>query len=288
MAMALLDGGLAPRRFLIDAVDISAQVLAQAARAMYRKNSFRGADLDFRSRYFAAGQDGYRLGEAARRQVQFRQGNLLADDLLQGAAPYDFIFCRNLLIYFDRATQDRAVGALRGLLAANGAIFVGPSETGLLLDHGFVSAKLPLAFAFRKGDPAPRAPAPMPRAPAPRVRAAAPPRKAPAPRAKVDATLADASRLADQGHLAEAAKCCEEHLQRHGSSASAFHLLGLIRAAAGNLKEADRYYRKALYLDREHRDTLTHLALLLEKQGDAAGAQVMRERLARLQARVGK
>jgi chemotaxis protein methyltransferase WspC len=288
MAMALLDRGLAPPRFRIDAIDISAQVLTHAARAVYRRNSFRGAELEFRARHFEPGEDGYRLGEAARRQVLFRQGNLLADDLLQGAAPYDFIFCRNLLIYFDRATQDRAVDALRGLLAAGGTIFVGPSETGLLLDHGFVSARVPLAFAFRKQSAVPRvsAPVPLPRARA--VRATAPSRKAPVASAKIDATLDDASRLADQGHLADAAKACEEHLRRHGASAPAFHLLGLIRAAAGSTKEAEQYYRKALYLDSHHRDTLAHLALLLDKEGDAAGAQVLRERLARLQAKGGK
>jgi chemotaxis protein methyltransferase WspC len=291
MAMALLDGGLAPPRFHIDAIDISAQVLASAGRAVYRRNSFRGADLQFRARHFEAGADGYRLGRAARGQVQFRQGNLLADDLLQGAAPYDFIFCRNLLIYFDRATQDRAVAALRRLLAANGTIFVGPSESGLLLDHGFTSAKVPRAFAFRNGGTAPAAPAPAAQArprrhplPRPAARAPAPPAKHAAP----DVSLQEASRLADQGHLADAAKACEEHLRRHAASAPAFHLLGLIRAAAGSATEAERYYRKALYLDQEHRDTLAHLAALLDNQGDAAGARVLRERLARLEAKGGK
>jgi chemotaxis protein methyltransferase WspC len=294
IAMALLDGGLAPQRFRVDALDISARALEQARQGVYRKNSFRGGDLEFRARYFEAAHEGYRLREAVRAQVHFLQGNLVADDLLQGAPPYDFVFCRNLLIYFDRATQDRAVAALRRLLAAHGTLFIGPSETGLLLDHGFVSAKVPLAFAFRRGELAPRPPAPAPSAPGraaprrtPAPRASVPARVAPAPAApgKAEATLDEASRLADQGHMAEAAKCCEAHLRQHGPSAEAFHLLGLIRAATGNLQEADRFYRKALYLDREHRDTLAHLALLLEKQGDATAAQVMRERLARVQGR---
>src|SRR6185503_19100322 len=62
----------------------------------------------------------------------------------------DVIFCRNLLIYFDRPTQDRAVELLQRLLTSNGTLFVAPSETGLLLSHDFVSAKIPLAFAFRQ------------------------------------------------------------------------------------------------------------------------------------------
>ncbi len=54
MAMALLDAGVPAERFRVDAVDISARALAQAERAVYGKNSFRGKDLDFRDRYFEA------------------------------------------------------------------------------------------------------------------------------------------------------------------------------------------------------------------------------------------
>ena len=90
-----------------------------------------------------------------------------------------------------------------------------------------------------------------------------------------------ATRLADQGRLVEAAKACEDHLQKHGPSAQAFHLLGLIRDASGNLSEAADYYRKALYLDQNHHEALVHLALLLEKQGNEAGSQVLRIRARR-------
>ena len=50
MAMALLQAGLAPRNFKIDAVDISARALAEATRANYAKNSFRGSEREFRAR----------------------------------------------------------------------------------------------------------------------------------------------------------------------------------------------------------------------------------------------
>jgi len=94
--------------------------------------------------------------------------------------------------------------------------------------------------------------------------------------------LTDATSLADQGHLVEAARSCEEHLRKCGPSTQALHLMGLISAAVGNVSEARRYYRKALYLDQNHHDTLLHLGLLLEQQGDTAGAQILRNRLRRL------
>src|SRR6266566_4795763 len=166
MAMALLDAGFLASRFRIDAVDISTRVLAYAERAAYGKNSFRGNDLGFRDRHFQADGDGYRVSDAVRRQVRFQQGNLFDNHFLPGAEIYDYIFCRNVLIYFDRATQDRAIQVLTRLLTATGVLFVGPSETGLLLSHDYVSVKVPLAFGFRKAEksvsiaPAPAAKAP--------------------------------------------------------------------------------------------------------------------------------
>lgn len=312
MAMALLDAGFPASRFQIDAVDISTKVITHAKRGIYGKNSFRGDNLEFRDRYFESTAHGHRLSDAVRGQVNFQHANMFAPDFLPGTEIYDMIFCRNLLIYFDRATQDNAVHVLQRLLAAKGVLFVGPSETGLMLNHDFVSARVPLAFAFRKIGTEVRATAAapvhsvqQPRQPASRPMSVRPSAAHQPLRATVhspthntfhqvgkpgaesaarrDSGMEEASRLADQGHLTEAAKLCEEYLRKHGPSAPAFHLMGLIRAAAGNLTEAGQFYRKALYLDQNHHDTLLHLAYLLEKQGDASGAQVLRNRVRRLE-----
>ena len=308
MSIALLDTGFPAGRFRIDAVDISAAALARARQAVYGKNSFRGVERGFRERHFEAAGDAWRLSDAVRGQVHFQQRNLLAADFLPGTAIYDMIFCRNLLIYFDRATQDRAIGVLQRLLARKGVVFVAPCETGLMLDHDFVSANVAQAFAFRKfagrspATPTARAPpstAQQPRARRGIVSASSIPARTPEnpagpqagasrtataaePAARPDLEMHEASRLADQGHLGEASNCCAEHLRKHGPSAQAFHLLGLIRAAAGNATEARQYYRKALYLDQNHHATLVHLALLLEQQGDPASALVLRNRGLRL------
>lgn len=93
--------------------------------------------------------------------------------------------------------------------------------------------------------------------------------------------MAAACALADQGRLAEAAQSCEEQMRRQGPSPEGFYLLGLIRDVGGNLPEAAQHYRKALYLDPNHLASLSHLAFLLEKQGDAKGAQVLRNRVQR-------
>lgn len=305
MTMALVDAGVPLNRFRVDAVDISTRNLTLAARAIYGRNSFRGQDLGFRDRHFDATPVGFRLRDNIRQPVRFQQGNLLAADLLSGAAPYDVIFCRNVLIYFDRPTQDRALVALNRLLHDEGMLFVAPAETGLPTSHGLTSTRTPLAFAFRKGGAAPPAPkrkAAPPSAPLvlPRRVAAAGPvaqnarvpsavlaaRPASVPSrqpAGVGVDLAEAGRLADQGRFVEAAKCCEEHLRKCGPSATAFYLLGLVRDATGGHADAAAFYRKALYLDAKHYDALIHLALLMAEQGDVAGAQVLRNRARRLE-----
>jgi chemotaxis protein methyltransferase WspC len=294
MAMTLLDGGLPPSRFQIDAIDISTRAIAWAEQGAYGKNSFRVKDLSFRDRYFEPVERGYRLSDGVRRQVHFRHGNLLCSGWLHGAHGYDVIFCRNVLIYFDRATQRRAIEVLGRLLTSSGLLFVGPSETGLLLEHGFVSAGIPLAFAFRQAASSepqlrsrrrmaptvivakavrakPNKPASMP-TPQPK------PMPAEKPIAATEHWIEQAHHLANQGKLVEALKCCEQNLRSQPASAETYHLIGLLHDAAGRVREAAEHYRKALYLDPQHSEALVHLAVALQKQGDARGAQRLFER----------
>ncbi|MEA3212199.1 MAG: chemotaxis protein methyltransferase WspC [Chthoniobacter sp.] len=292
IAMALLDAGLPPHRFQIDAIDISARALGEARRAIYGRNSFRGHELSYRDRFFRASPQGYELIESVRERVEFQPGNLVADDLLPGIGSYDIVFCRNVLIYFDGATQERVIRTLDRLLAPEGVLFVGPAEAFITRTSGFSSAKFPSAFACRKSK---AAPAPPPWAP-PAVRTKAPPVRrtapqavsksnaakiepAPAPAPKTD--LEAASLLADAGRLAEAGCACEAHLQEHGPSVAAFYLLALVRDSLGDAGAAIEYYRKVLYLDPNHPEALLHLALLAEKQGDAAGARRLQLRARR-------
>jgi chemotaxis protein methyltransferase WspC len=289
MAMALLDAGFTVDNFTIDAVDISVHALHHADRAVYRKNSFRGGHARFRERYFSATGDGYRLADAARRCVRFKQGNMFDAALPLSAATYDIIFCRNMLIYLDGATQRRAIGLLAQLLRATGVLFVGPSEAGLLAHDDVFIAEIPQAFAFRKAAAGSvvrsggRQRAPPGDQPSGPLRAGNGPDPMERP-AKDDgrAALDEIRRIADQGHLAEAGRRCEEYLRQRGPSPAAWHLIGLIREASGDRTAAAACYRKTLYLDPHHHDALVHLALLLAAQNDRAGARLLSERARRL------
>jgi len=289
-----------PERFQIDAVDISARALARAEWGVYGDNSFRGKDLAFRERYFQPCQEGFSLDPAVRNCVRFYPGNLLIDDIQPKLASYDFIFCRNLFIYFDPPTQQRALERIERLLAPSGVLFVSPVEQPLVLSHGFVSANIPEASACRKGSHALRGPrlarsvkrpplpglqpngAFQPNLPAssglklPRMGRPSPP---------VRPDLETARRLADAGRLREAAEICEAHLCQSRVSAQAYYLLGLVRDASGDAR-AIECYRKALYLEPNHYESLLQMALLLQKNGDPARARAFSNRAQRIRAKV--
>ncbi len=296
VVMGLLDAGVSPDRFHIDAADISGRALARARKGVYARNAFRGKELLFRRRHFYPVKDGFVLDPSIRRFVHFIRGNLLADDFLAGGQPYDFIFCRNLLIYFDSTTQKIALERVNHLLAPTGILFVGPAEQPLALDCGFVSVNMPMAFACRKAEaPAPFVAHARP-AHAAKWESFAPPTQAESDFARFappqgippiagfsphTPDLEQARRLADSGRLSEAAAICEAHLRYDRCSALAYYLLGLVRDAGGDATAVD-CYRKALYLEPNHYETLIQMALLAQRSGNITAARNYRRRAQRL------
>jgi chemotaxis protein methyltransferase WspC len=303
LVLALALAGWPLTHLRVEAVDISRENLRRAAAGVYGRNSFRGDDLAFRESFFQRERDAWRVHDLVRAPVRFEQGNLLAPEFAAGRAPYDAIFCRNLLIYFDRATQRRAVRALERLLAPGAWIAVGPAEPVLLFDHGFEALRVPSAFLLRKAPKTPPRPpvAPAPRAASPERKATTPPLPPPSasarktaaaplapplaarekPRAPAD-TLPGLRALADAGKLREARERGEALLAQGGATAELLCLLAVLAEAAGDETRAGELYRKALYLDPQHAEALAHLALLAEKHGDTRAAQQLRRRARRL------
>ncbi|MGS1011049.1 CheR family methyltransferase [Achromobacter anxifer] len=306
IAMAMLDAGVPAERFQIDAFDISVRMVEFARRALYGRNSFRGDDLGYRDRFFSETADGHQLAAHVAAQVRFQPGNLFDPDLLAGAAPYDFVFCRNLLIYFDAATQARAVQVLRSFTREDGVLFVGPAETTLLTGRRLPAVPMARSFAFlAKPLPPPAAPVAPPAA-RPLVHSWTPPRRplaqapaaglpvphAPAPAAPAGQggaqdSLRHIAALADQGRVQDAMAQCRAHIDRHGASAEALYLQGLLQDAAGDARQAQAAYRKALYLDPTHREALLHLAALVASDGDHEAARRLQARAARGEAQRG-
>jgi chemotaxis protein methyltransferase WspC len=299
IAMALLDAGLKPHQFKVDGIDVSPLSVEKARRARYGRNSFRGDDIGFRDRHFSAEGDSYRLDSRVQEQVRLQVGNLLDPALLGAEPPFDFVFCRNLLIYFDQPTQQQVFEVLKRLTHLDGVLFIGPAEGSLLGRLGMRSIGIAQSFAFsRQVAPQPEPlpvfiPAPLPVQQPLRSKPSTPPRSRPfasAPftpaadkTAAVDtaALLANIAALANEGKSAEAQAACERYLRSHEPVAQVFFWLGLLSDVAGSALQAQGFYRKALYLEPQHPEALMHLAALLQAQGDSAGARRLQERAAR-------
>lgn len=161
ISMTLLDAGLSPNQFQIDGVDISKLSLQKAKRGIYGKNSFRGQSFasacsqgfGFREHYFQAidRSGNYQISRQLKQTVNLILGNSLDPFLSKKlSAPYQIIFCRNLLIYFDNDSRQKTIQVMNRLLNPEGLLFVGSAETGALMGKNFSSVHHPMSFAYRK------------------------------------------------------------------------------------------------------------------------------------------
>lgn len=118
----------------IVATDVDTQVLATAARGVYAIDRVAGLDPDMKRRYFQRGtgpNDGQcRVVPALRELIDYRPLNLLAPRFDIGG-PFTALFCRNVMIYFDKPTQRDILGRLVRHLADDGMLYTGHSENYL-------------------------------------------------------------------------------------------------------------------------------------------------------------
>jgi len=132
----VLDEALPHRRVRIAASDISNKALSFAQRAVYPVERCHGVSAAWLSRYFAAqGRPpvSYQIAPALRAQVAFRRLNLI--ESYSWPRPFPIVFCRNVMIYFDRQTQERVIAGLSQNLEPGGYLFVGHAESLTRVSH---------------------------------------------------------------------------------------------------------------------------------------------------------
>ena len=118
------------------ATDISTRALAVAKTGRYSDDRIATLDANERLLALSSNQDEPRtwsVTPALRRLVSFARLNLMGEWPMRG--PFDVIFCRNVMIYFDAETQERLVNRLARLLAPGGTLYVGHSESLSAIQH---------------------------------------------------------------------------------------------------------------------------------------------------------
>lgn len=282
IVISLLEAGLSPYQFKIEAIDLSYQAITKAKQGSYSKNSFRGELPIEKKRYFEHTSQGEQINELVRQAVNFRQGNIL-NLFTNGQIKYDFIFCRNLLIYLDVAAGTQVVNLLERLLQPEGLLFVGASETAKITGNQWQSLNKPFTFAYRKLSPTHFTPLPPPISP-PHPLTPSPPSQT----KRLDLKLTMARQLGDEGKIEQALEQCSQYIETHPTSAEAYALLGTLYESKGDNKQAEQYFRRSLYLDPHCYEALVHLALLKENSGDKSGASLLRRRIEKLDTQAKK
>ena len=144
IAMTLYDGVQAPAQwnFHILASDLSTRVLAKASSGVYDTERVRDLPAATLKRHFLSGRGGaagkVKVKPHLSDMVTFRRINLM-DDRFPIKTSLDVIFCRNVMIYFDRPTQERLVGRFHKYLKPGGYLFIGHSESLQWLNQPFKS-----------------------------------------------------------------------------------------------------------------------------------------------------
>jgi chemotaxis protein methyltransferase CheR len=130
IAMMLLETKRIPASSIsINATDLSPRALEKAKTGFYRELSFRATPPLMVQRYFRPFENGFFINDEVKRMVSFARLNLLDAPSVAAMGAHDAIFCRNVLIYFDKPTQKRVVEAFAKALRPGGYLFLGHAES---------------------------------------------------------------------------------------------------------------------------------------------------------------
>lgn len=124
----------AERDMAVLATDIDTDVLARAKKGVYSQESIKQVPEGYRSRYFLPEAGNYVIQQDLKRMVTYGRLNL-SHIPYPMKGPFDAIFCRNVLIYFDQDMRTKVLAAMIELLHPRGLLILGPSESALGMEH---------------------------------------------------------------------------------------------------------------------------------------------------------
>lgn len=315
IAMTMLDAGFMPSQVEIDALDISKRNIRRCKEASYRLHSFRGVNNSMKDKFFHQIDDKFEPDIIVRSMVNFSQASILDPSLLFTTKPYDVVFCRNLLIYFDAETQLKTRRALNKLLTAKGLLFLGHAETGIFLDRWHLSKKYPKAFIVRKFDDGikmslekKKDTSSMPSTSTkkhfnPLKNILKPKFKFNTNRIKENistknknntsadgnhiVSLTSAQQLFNSKKFTDAENTCLSLLEKNKQEIKIHLLLGQINIETKNIDRATKYFHNVIYLSPGNYEALMHLYHLEHKKGNTIQAKRFLERAERTQYKIG-
>jgi len=151
IAIALNEAGWFEQASIeILASDASTNAIARAVEGLYRERSFRNLPAHLRARYFQPDGSLWRVKNNIHSRIKWTVANLVDVDQIAPLATADFIFCRNVFIYFSESAIARVVRSFARLMRSPGYLFVGAAESLLRVSTDFTLSEVDDAFVYVK------------------------------------------------------------------------------------------------------------------------------------------
>ena len=131
------------------ATDLSYEILQKAQEGHYKAKELEGMPRQLLNRYFTKiSNEMYGISERIKSMVLFRSFNLVTGNYKLFKRPFDIIFCRNVMIYFDKPTQYKVIDSLLDLLPPKGLLLIGHSES-ITRNDGRINSIAPSIYQKR-------------------------------------------------------------------------------------------------------------------------------------------
>ena len=151
IAMALNEAGWFERAPIeIVASDASSKAIERAINGVYKQRAFRNLPSELRERYFEPEGSVWRVRRDLHSRIKWSVANLMEEDQIAPLAAANFIFCRNVFIYFSESAITRVVRSFARFIKPPGYLFVGAAESLLRLTTDFTLTEVDDAFVYTK------------------------------------------------------------------------------------------------------------------------------------------
>jgi chemotaxis protein methyltransferase CheR len=152
IAILLLESGNWWRDWQVEILgsDINQRVLHAARKGVYKKSAHRTTSPDMLTKYFLEEKGDYRIIDAVKELVSFSSVNLLDPFKTSLISNMDIIFCRNVIIYFDREAKKKVIESFHHKLREGGHLFLGHSESLINISNAFELRTLKNDMIYQK------------------------------------------------------------------------------------------------------------------------------------------
>ena len=150
-SIAIVLNEVLEKPFFITGVDIDKNALEKAKKAIYGKRSVAKLPEEYLYKYFEIiDENTFKLKHEIKKKVKFLEGNILDSNFIKKLGKFQYVFCKNLLIYFDKPARIKAVNNLYDIMVEGGYLFLGHAESLSGISSLFEPVKIKGHTVYRK------------------------------------------------------------------------------------------------------------------------------------------